>query len=73
MNCKVIFKRNENGDVEMYRQVNFKITQEGNNIDNTTIECMRRLYRSLECLTSDMQLVLDCSLIENPTRQVNDE
>lgn len=73
MNCKVIFKRNENGDVEMYRQVNFKITQEGNNIDNATIECMRRLYRSLECLTSDMQLVLDCSLIENPTRQVNDE
>lgn len=73
MNCKVIFKRNENGDVEMYRQVKFKITQEGNNIDNTTIECMRRLYRALECLTSDMQLVLNCYLIENPTRQVNDD
>jgi len=73
MNCKVIFKRNENDDIEMYRQVNFKIAQEGSNIDNATIEFTRRLYRALECLSSDKQLVLDCSLIENPTRQVNDD
>lgn len=73
MNCKVIFKKNDQGDMEMYRQVERSIAQEGATWD----ECMRvfgnRLIKSLNQLSVNQRLVMICEVIDIPTRQVNGE
>lgn len=70
MNCKVIFKRNERGDIELYRQVNLNIAQEGNGLDAAVLEFEKKLYKTLMQLTENQQLVLDIQQLDVPTRQV---
>lgn len=69
MNCTVIFKRSEGGDIEMYRRVNHKIALEGEGLDGAVLEFQRKLYSTLMKMPSNQQLVLYCELHENPTRQ----
>lgn len=73
MNCKVIFKKNERGDMEMYRQVNLSIAQEGQGLDAAVIEFEKRLYKTLEQMSNNQYLVLNVQMIDSPTRQVNGE
>lgn len=72
MNCKVIFKKNEHGDMEMYRQVNLNIAQEGQGLDAAILEFEKRLYKTLLQMSNNQQVVLDIQMMNNPTRQDND-
>lgn len=71
MNCKVIFKKNANGEMEMYRQVNLNMAQEGQGLDAAMLEFEKKLYKTLVQLTEDQMIVLDVQQVNNPTRQVN--
>lgn len=64
MNCKVIFKKNERGVMEMYRQVNLNIAQEGQGIDAAMLEFEKRLYKTLLQLSNNQQIVLDIKVME---------
>ena len=72
MNCKVIFKKNERGDMEMYRQVNLNIAQEGQGLDAAILEFEKRLYKTLLQMPNNQQIVLDIQMMNNPTRQDDD-
>lgn len=69
--CKVIFTRSRDGEIEMYRQVDYcTIAREGEDWDSSTRNFMNRLYESLSKLKVRERLVLRIELQTIPTRQV---
>lgn len=72
MKCTVIFKRNSEGEIELYRQVERSIAQEGATWDESMKEFGNRLIKTLNQLSVNQRLVMKCELIGNPTRQEDD-
>lgn len=73
MKCTIIFKKNSMGEIELYRQLERSIAQEGATWDESMRVFGNRLIKSLNQLSVNQRLVMTCEVIDNPTRQVNGE
>lgn len=61
------------GEIELYRQVERSIAQEGAVWDESMRVFGNRLIKTLRQLSVNQRLVMTCEVIDNPTRQVNGE
>lgn len=66
MECTIIFTRNKDGEIEMYRQVERSIAQEGDCWDESMKVFGNRLVKTLRTLGVDDKLVLHCELQKSP-------
>lgn len=66
MKCTIIFTRNKDGEIEMYRQVERSIAQEGDCWDESMKAFGNRLIRTLWKLDVDDKLVLHCEVQKSP-------
>lgn len=73
MKCTVIFTRSRDGEIEMCRQIERSINQEGATWDESMRAFGKRLTKSLQRLSVNQRLVLNCELQDISTRQVNDD
>lgn len=56
--CTVIFTRNRDGEIEMFRQVERAIAQEGIDFETSVLTFKRRLVKTLNILSVNERLVL---------------
>lgn len=66
--CTVIFTRSRDGEIEMFRQVERAIAQEGWEWDSSTRIFVNRLYKTLDCLGINERLVLKIEVQPIPMR-----
>lgn len=66
--CSVIFTRSRNGEIEMFRQVERAIAQEGVDYHSSTLSFENRLHKTLQQLGDDERLVLNISIQPIPMR-----
>lgn len=62
MECIIIFKRSHDGEIEMYRQVERSITQEGRYWDESMRVFSKRLTKTLQQLSVGSRLVMKVEL-----------
>ena len=66
--CTVIFTRSRDGEIEMFRQVERAIAEEGIDWDTSTRSFTSRLYKTLQQLSANERLVLNIEVQPLPMR-----
>lgn len=66
--CTIIFTRSRDGEIEMFRQVERAIAQEGIDWESSTRTFAKRLHNTLNCLGVNERLVLNIEVQPVPMR-----
>lgn len=69
MKTAVVFVKTKDGEIEMFRQVESNIAQEGRDWLESLRNFGNRLIKTLSNLEAGDKLVLWCEIKKNPTRQ----
>lgn len=66
--CTVVFTRNRDGEIEMFRQVGRAIAQEGIDLDTSVWSFRHRLVKTLNAMNANERLVLNIEVQPIPMR-----